>query len=1032
MSKSLYQAMSLALVRTPLLTVECATDLTAHNALVDTAIAISSPTLHSHALKSESSKASDIDFKTESYRRRMSRRTTPYGLHAGVALAEFGDSTDLCRAEVFETSTRADMSWVIPYLEKLESSPTIRKQLKVFSNPECVVHARRLWLDRISTSNAGQRKQGVHVRATPPVIRVLEYAARGIVFEKLVARIATEFDVSIDKSNQLCTELCNQTILISELRVPLTTCHPLEALQQILSVLQNLEVGMLNEILEFQQSMRSWDAAGEKSAGAYTAMRAKAQNIASTERDLLQTDTLVGLDRKHISTRVADELAVAAELCLRFSSKADNLAAFKQRFVDRYQARREVPLLDLLSERFGIGSPYGKPGSKGATFAATQKRDSLLLEIASRATRKGQLVASLSEKEIAALEQWRPNVEEAPVSLDLFAFISASSREEIDNGNFELVIAPRVGEIGAGRTIGRFAFMIGDKAIQLLEAISNIEEQAASGCVIADVSYYPEVPRYANVVIAPSLRKYRISVDVPVPSQEADYIPLSEIVVSLENGSFFAVWSRTGQRIIARSNNMLNSSLIPVPIRFLLEIGLGKISMLQTFHWGVAEKLPFLPRIQIGKVILRPAEWKIQSITSREHLASAASFKAALENWRHDWNVPNLVDLCPFVARDNTLRFDISDDTDLERLRIHLRRNSSAIIQEHIPCDSWHSTQRNQHFATEIVGSLVRTDLARVGSGASSKKAGRPSQAFSPQRCLQTPGSDWLYLRLDSSALMHDELIVRVNQKATDLFDGGLIRQWFFVRYFDYGEHLRVRFLVNPSKLFSELLPVVCTWASDLTCERLCHEFSIQTYDQEIERYGGEHSIRSVEELFSIDSQTTAQIIGAANFADLDRAIVGVLSLYYFMKPFFADDPETMLQWLRSGISIARKRQVSAEYRQNKQLLCALLSNEITSENSKYLDVANIMLAAVKNMNLPVEKLLHLAAQDLLTISIPVLCDSVSHMHSNRLLGMNRSVEMRIRTLLANSIETILKRGKARPLHNRVGGAIWDIRRDAT
>ena len=81
------------------------------------------------------------------------------------------------------------------------------------------------------------------------------------------------------------------------------------------------------------------------------------------------------------------------------------------------------------------------------------------------------------------------------------------------------------------------------------------------------------------------------------------------------------------------------------------------------------------------------------------------------------------------------------------------------------------------------------------------------------------------------------------------------------MRYADPDPHLRVRWQGNPSHLAGPFLREMCSWARDLVREGMCDRFSIETYERELERYGGPAGMDAAESLFCADSSAVAQVL---------------------------------------------------------------------------------------------------------------------------------------------------------------------------
>ena len=116
--------------------------------------------------------------------------------------------------------------------------------------------------------------------------------------------------------------------------------------------------------------------------------------------------------------------------------------------------------------------------------------------------------------------------------------------------------------------------------------------------------YLPPNFRSANVVIRPPVRSYEIPLGVPAGVPPSHVIPLDELVAGVENGRFYLRWPAAGKRVIVSSGHMLNLHTAPPVGRFLVDVSNDARPVFSTFDWGPAESFPFLPRVQVGRVVL--------------------------------------------------------------------------------------------------------------------------------------------------------------------------------------------------------------------------------------------------------------------------------------------------------------------------------------------------------------------------------------------------------------------------------------------
>src|SRR6185369_9589299 len=130
---------------------------------------------------------------------------------------------------------------------------------------------------------------------------------------------------------------------------------------------------------------------------------------------------------------------------------------------------------------------------------------------------------------------------------------------------------------------------------------------------------------------------------------------------------------------------------------------------------------------------------------------------------------------------------------------------------------------------------------------------------------------------------------------------------WFFLRYSDPEPHIRVRFAGEPGRLTGELLPELCKWASRLMDEEKCLRFTLETYEREVERYGGFDGISIAELVFFHDAWAAVELLHLAKSTQmtLDRVTLALLSLDALLDGLGLN-PEARLSCCRKQ-STARK-----------------------------------------------------------------------------------------------------------------------------
>ncbi|HEY6411612.1 MAG TPA: thiopeptide-type bacteriocin biosynthesis protein [Ktedonobacteraceae bacterium] len=317
---------------------------------------------------------------------------------------------------------------------------------------------------------------------------------------------------------------------------------------------------------------------------------------------------------------------------------------------------------------------------------------------------------------------------------------------------------------------------------------------------------------------------------------------------------------------------------------------------------------------------------------------------------------------------------------------------------------------------TELVASLV----LHSGS-AQDKKAAEPSDVTSnpsnstpilsaptvlPANRLKPPGSEWLFAKLYCANTFEEDVIAYpLRTFAEEARGSGLAEDWFFIRYNDPDRHLRLRFLGEPERLTSQLLPRLCTWATELMAEGFCSRFVFDTYDREVERYGGTAGTQIAESVFAADSYTITELIYLMQerVLKLDRITLAVLSVDNLLASLGLTEA-ARLQWLRQHVT--SRNEVGQEYRQRKTLLRSLLHNPSGLLNEPGGGSVAPAFEAQYTMFAPITPLLlELAEKGELSQTLDTLYNSYIHMHFNRLFGSDHSAERRVLGLLLRTRE---------------------------
>jgi thiopeptide-type bacteriocin biosynthesis protein len=1017
----LYTPLDAAMLRTPLLPIEAYRGLRGfgeqlalfRDPRVRRAVAAGSLSLLGALDKLEGSaltrrEAERAKAKLLRYQIRMSTRPTPYGLFAGCAILPFGTRTDARVLTTFGRSrTRPDMGWLIDLVTEAETDAAIRRQLRWTRNPLARIEGDRVSLSASAPAGSGSTSQPVSVRATPVVRRALELAAHPIEYSRLAAELqrASAFATPA-KVEQLLSELWKQTFLLTDLRPPLTIDSPARYVLDRLSSIDAAQP-IAARLAACLDAAAAWDRAPhQESDAAFRAVLRTAGRPEDGSKDPpVQVDLGIAVSGR-LSGAIAEEAARAAELLLRLSPSPRGLgsmAAYRNAFVARYGAEREVPLLELLDPDRGLGHPSSHGHAHvGPEPSVAEARSRALLQLACTALHNRTRAVSLDEATLARISTGPLDDRAAPVSLDINVLVSATSSSAIDAGDFTLVVGPNLGGWAAGRNFGRFADLFGgEHGGDLIRRAAALEQERHDPeCLRVELVFLPANVRSANVAVRPAVRSHEIVFGVSPGVPDACVIPLEALVVGVAGSRLRVRWPAANRVLRVVAGHMLSHHGAPPVAQFLIDAGFDGVIPFTSFDWGPAEGFPFLPRVQVGRVVLRPAEWNLS-----KDLADPAR-DGSIGDWRRQWDVPRDVAL---AVADNRLVLDLDLPDQLQQLRTDLALlpdGRSLVIQELLPAfdDVW-LTGEEGHYYSELIVPLVRrprggareakkqTIVGENVAAAVDVRAGAdhaPSPAATPSRRLYPPGSEWLFAKLYIAPHRQDAVIASsLPAFGANAVAAGLAEAWFFIRYADPDPHLRVRFHGTPDRLTRQLFGQVCRWAEGLIADGTCAKIVFDTYDAEVERYGGPEGTVEAERLFCADSPAAARIVGLLQSKawsnDDERMMLMALTIDDLLRATGLDAAECLAWYERE--TGAHSRDNGETYRRCKDgLRKAIDAPQAWLRERPGGEALDAMLAARgRELAGIAARLRSLESGKLLTKSLDVLRTSYVHLHVNRI-----------------------------------------------
>ncbi|TCP58059.1 thiopeptide-type bacteriocin biosynthesis protein [Tumebacillus sp. BK434] len=1038
----MFEPLDFVMVRTPLLPVEAyarvlqGADLTvwAEDGVTREAIAVGSlsllQTLPQLAADAPPRKREQAERGLWRYLNRMSTRSTPFGLFSGVACGELGERTELKLGAVSQhrKQTRPDMEWLLRVIQQVESRLETVAQLSVQVNSLVRISGSRVKLAYATQygqqgSGAGRMEES-SVRLTPVVELVLREARQLLPFAELRERVQAAYpDTPQEKISQFLWQLFQKEFLISELRPSLMAASPYGELLARLERVRGIGE-LVAKLRDIERGIAAYDAlpigTGER---AYCELEAQMRELAEV-KTTLQVDLALAGVTFVVSRALAQEAARAAEALWRMAP-ADagygNLESYRQAFLERYGHHREVPLLELLDEDEGLGAPatYEFPASrrKGTAQASDygKRRDKLLLRWMMQAQQRGAREIELTDAMIAELQPVETPESGAPRSMELYVSLHARSQAALERGDYRMVLGANHGSNRAGQMFGRFVNLLGNRVRDGLREAVQREQDLRPDAVFAELVYLPVAGRASNVLLSFNAHDAEIVLGTRSSKEPERTITPDDLVVGMRGERLYLKSRRLGCEVVPVTTHMLNMQNTPNLYRFLRELAMEGTRNWMPFGWGTLETAPMLPRVRYGRVVLSAARWRLCSgvIAVEAATGSAAEWRRAVTAWRTEWQVPRKVYL---GASDNRMLLDLEHDVCLEELRREFQKlqAGSGLVLTEAEGDLEETVAEGEQgrFLMECVFPLVRREAAGQAERevAAVHREAAAASAILPAERVYLPGSEWLFLKLYGASAREEELIGwHLQEFCKQLAESGLVRKSFFMRYGDPDLHLRLRLHGVQERLTGDVLPEVHRFSRQLQAEGLLARLVIDTYDPEVERYGGGDLMKLAEEVFAADSQAVMHWIGLRRSGQLslELELIGVVSLIDIMEQFGLSFAEQFV-WLDAGFN---RKDFLQPFRESRKRYLQAANSADDWAGLRRLPGGDVIHSQLQQRRPALiryaQALREAEGQGELTAPIGQILGSVIHLHLNRLLGVDAHLERKVMALARHSLQNL-------------------------
>jgi len=517
------------------------------------------------------------------------------------------------------------------------------------------------------------------------------------------------------------------------------------------------------------------------------------------------------------------------------------LEEFKRRFLLKYE-QRLIPIMEALDPEIGIG--YGNMEESSIYESLEDDLRSSRID-----TNRGsnEMLNKLLFGAIRPEENYEMNLEE------ILAWHTSSDEKIIPNTLGILcslhdgtLILDQVYGPTTNRLLGRFS-IIGENIKMLCKEVAATEKLANPGVVFFDIAYNGEI-NVDDVNRREHIYDYQLSIlDYDLSSHP---LSINDLYLKLVGSELHLVSKSLNRRLIPRLSTAYNHTRSDLPLfRLLCDIQYQGLKI--NYDFRLANYFPdmdFYPRLVFKNIIAAPAQWKIHYDAFESHFEeNELGLKKYLLSL-------GLKDFAVTRTEDRTLFFDLNNNIDITQLLYIFKKFKDFYLEEGFYCQNpVVIDNQSKEFKSQFL--LIPYHECEIY---------RPSiYSFDKSNLTAVhnfpPACGWLYFNIyvhpnQSNQLLLDSILPIVQNQQHAL------KKWFFVRFNQNGEHLRIRLMPEDPNIMSSLIYVFNESFRKHLNSGIISDFNISTYKPEVERYGSD-MIDQVEHHFSLDSDFVLHLI---------------------------------------------------------------------------------------------------------------------------------------------------------------------------
>lgn len=992
---------------------------------------LSTPTLHDEYVKHLTNPSKDskslkkLDISLYKYQTRSSTRCTPFGLFAGLNIANWGDDNNIIFDEnlvnTLKRKTRLDMNVVCSLYIELIKQDFIKPYLRFSPNTSLYLVGNDYRYVEYYYANNRRHHKVNRVESSEYLFDVLNAAKKNLTKLELADILITD-EISKEDALYFIDELIDSQLLVNQLEPTVTGNDYFNVLILKLNELftESQNIDLFNTIELFNSidfELKKIDKNIFNPIESYKNIHEKLKLILPdlSEINLFQTDLYKKTDQACVNEKTQKALLKTLGFLNKITPfhENSNLEDFKKRFNERYE-NSEISLLLAVDKETGIGYPSNDTSGLNDLIdditgnSIRSENDikwsvlqSCLLKLITDSNKNNKKIIHINEDDFKNID-FSNAIFPASFSV-MFKVLNASTNKlEIMNS----------GGSSAIKLLGRFAG--GDDDVkQIVNSISNFEREQLPDCIIAEVVHLPE-SRVGNILARPEIRAFEIPYLAKSSVGDEYQIKVENLFLKIQGEKIILFDKSLNKEIIPRLGNAHNFSFNSLPLyHFLCDLQLQYYTKPYLgFNWGVlANQFNFLPRVEFENVIISPATWLLNKndlAFSQDKITSIADKKVSFFELKTKLELP---DFFLIVEDDNELLINCKDSISIDTFIDIVKKKDHITLTEYLFEDQSPLIKDSSEnsFTNECIAILLNNENNSHKKTAFKFLKPENRQSFSI-------GSEWLFLKIYCGIKTIDSIISdKLTSITNKLIHDKVIDKWFFIRYADPDIHIRLRLHVIDFSKYGYILELINSTFDYLINDNIVFKLQMDTYKRELERYG-HNTITLVEDLFFYDSVFVSNLIenlGIEN-RELIRWKIAIKSVDAFLNDFGYDLEQKY--FLISALNDAFFNEhggdknlritLDNKFRSIRNQIHEVLNDKMDS-HLEYYSIIELLNERSKQVRVVSNKLVSFAQNGELQMPLNELIGNLLHMNLIRLfMGRNRTNEFVIYDLLAKTYKS--------------------------